>query len=583
MSTSRYLVKQRNSTVFYFRIRIPKALRGIVEKSELRYSVRTSDHDVARARVSVIGRNVRLILKQLKKLLRSERKEGHPCNKPEIIKRMFEDLLQKYLEKWLNEEEERRALRPRPLTEEELERELDIYSDLEVQAREDLALSDYRRISRSVDEILTENGIHGIEKDSEKYRKLCRDLLKTDVRYYEIEQKRAIGDYQSTVEQSAVKAPDSRSSTTDKKSPTLSEVIQLYSKDQQLGNCWTEKTTGETLASLDLLQEVLGNLPVNTITPLSMRDFKSKLMALPPNHKKSPKYRGKSVEELLSLEIDKTMSVITINKHLTRASGLFRWAAKNSYMDRNPAEGLQIASTKRDDEYRNVFTDEDLRKLFLSEAYLKDTHKYSYCFWVPLIALYTGMRLDEICQLHLDDLLWADAKKAEDGQSASNGGIYVIDVNNKDDKKLKNKSSRRVIPLHDFLVNDMNLPGYVEQMKAQGHARLFPELKKRKEGHGKTASSWFGRYREKCGVGGGTENTGKKDFHSFRHTVGNFLKQSGVEQSVISELLGHSVGSITLRRYGKRYIPRVVKEEAVDRLNYGIDLSHLKRSRFVVP
>lgn len=85
-----------------------------------------------------------------------------------------------------------------------------------------------------------------------------------------------------------------------------------------------------------------------------------------------------------------------------------------------------------------------------------------------------------------------------------------------------------------------------------------------------------------CEVGGGAEDTGKKDFHSFRHTVGDFLKQSGVEPSVISELLGHSVDSITLSRYGKRYSPRVLKKQAVDKLDYVIDLSHLKKSRFVV-
>ena len=329
MSAFSYLIKQKNSSVFFFRIQIPNALRGIVGKNELRYSVRTSELELARTRASFIGRNIRLILKQLKKMLGSERKEGCPYNKPEIIKRMFDDLLQKYIEKWLNEEEERRALRPRPLTEEELEREMDIFSDLETQAREDLALSDYRRISRSVDEILAENGIHGIEKDSEKYRKLCRDLLKTDVRYYEIEQRRAVGDYQSTAELRSVTSPDNPSKKTDAKSPTLSEVIQLYSKDQILGKRWTEKTTGETLASLDLLQNILGDLPVNKITSLNLRDFKNKLMALPPNHKKSPQYRDKSVAEVLSANIEKTMSVITINKHLTRASGLFRWAVKN--------------------------------------------------------------------------------------------------------------------------------------------------------------------------------------------------------------------------------------------------------------
>jgi hypothetical protein len=284
MSASSYLVKQRNSTALCFRIRIPVDLQGIVGKSELRYSVRTSDPELARVRALDIGRNVKLLLKLLRRKLGSESsgQEGSPYNKPEIINKMFDNLLQKYLEKWLSEEEERRVLRPRPMTQEELDHELDTFSDLENEAIEDLTLSDYRRISSYVDEILIENRINEIEKHSEPYKKLCRELLKTNIRYYEIERKRALGNYQSEAELHPVASPEQPCSNNDAKSPALSEVIKQYSDEQCLGKRWTEKTTGETLASLDLLLEILGDVPVNTITPLNLRDFKSKLMALPP-------------------------------------------------------------------------------------------------------------------------------------------------------------------------------------------------------------------------------------------------------------------------------------------------------------
>ena len=45
--------------------------------------------------------------------------------------------------------------------------------------------------------------------------------------------------------------------------------------------------------------------------------------------------------------------------------------------------------------------------------------------------------------------------------------------------------------------------------------------------------------------------TSKKSFHSLRHTFANELKQSGVNEQVASELIGHATQSITYGRYGK--------------------------------
>jgi integrase len=499
-------------------------------------------------------------------------------------------------------------MRTRPFTEDELEGHLESLSFLESDARENLALCDYGRISRYVDDLLRENGIEGIEKDSGPYRKLCRGLLETHVRFLEIEQERTVGDYKSSRGGGANqinRGPDHEAgsscidpsrtgvlSSDPKSSDRLSMLIRLHATEQRKAGAWSEKSEQEILTSLNLMVDIVGDAPIRTITSAVMRDLKHKLMALPPNHQKSPRYRGKSVLEILKMDIDKTMSVTTINKHLDRASSLFKWSVRNGYLDKNPADGLQIAAKKRDDEYRAVFSVEDLKHLFLSETYEMDKHRHGYCFWLPVVALFTGMRLDEICQLRLEDIYQVEPSVAQDATEVNGwqdkSRLYVFDVNDKGDKKLKNKSSRRLVPLHDFLVNDLNLPGYVERLKSQGHERLFPELRKRRDGHGQMASKWFARYRTHCGIAGCEvgrptgEDKGKKDFHSFRHTISNILKQSSVEPTVISELLGHSVGSITLSRYGKRYAPRVLKEQAVDRLDYGVNLSHLKQSRFIV-
>jgi integrase len=61
-----------------------------------------------------------------------------------------------------------------------------------------------------------------------------------------------------------------------------------------------------------------------------------------------------------------------------------------------------------------------------------------------------------------------------------------------------------------------------------------------------------------------------KVFHSFRHTFTDALKQAGILETIISELVGHSTSeSMTMGRYGKRYQPKVLLE-ALMKLDYGV-------------
>ena len=76
--------------------------------------------------------------------------------------------------------------------------------------------------------------------------------------------------------------------------------------------------------------------------------------------------------------------------------------------------------------------------------------------------------------------------------------------------------------------------------------------------------------------------TDKKNFHSFRHTVIDLLKQKGIEPHFINELLGYSTGNIDLERYGKGYSPDILYNKCVKKIFYetshkkGIDFKSLK-------
>ena len=127
-----------------------------------------------------------------------------------------------------------------------------------------------------------------------------------------------------------------------------------------------------------------------------------------------------------------------------------------------------------------------------------------------------------------------------------------------DDKSIKTKSGKRIIPLHPKLLNPGFL-NYLNQIKNQNQEKLFPQLKKmRSTGYGILISRWFGRYLKKLGI-----KQKDKNFHSFRHTVVNKLSTQQVYEPSIKELIGHSHGSLTMDVYGDQQPFQILLTECV--------------------
>lgn len=131
------------------------------------------------------------------------------------------------------------------------------------------------------------------------------------------------------------------------------------------------------------------------------------------------------------------------------------------------------------------------------------------------------------------------------------------------DQKLKTVTSERIVPIHSKL----KALGFLEFVRAQreaGHQRVFAELSShRSHGYAAAPSKWFARVRDQLGFREGSE---RKDFHSFRHTLADHLKQKGIVESLVGGILGHQSGGITFSRYGKDFRPEVLAPviESVD-------------------
>jgi len=248
----------------------------------------------------------------------------------------------------------------------------------------------------------------------------------------------------------------------------------------------------------------------------------------------------------------RTLSVSTVNKYLIRISSLFEWAQRHGYVAANHFTGLSLKKTKRADEERKVFDKADLDLLFGTEIFTAKKYLRSYYYWLPLLGIYTGARLEELCQLHLEDI-------------SEHNDMWVLDLNDKAEKGVKTASGKRLVPVHSQLI-ELGLVDRVEALKRKSEIRLFPELKQQSSGYSQAASKWFARYRKRCGV-----SEEGKVFHSFRHTFADTLKQKGAEQQKIAALMGHVDQSITTGRYGKPYEPEGLKD-VIEMLDFELSL-----------
>ena len=219
-------------------------------------------------------------------------------------------------------------------------------------------------------------------------------------------------------------------------------------------------------------------------------------------------------------------------KRLDRVGYLFRWAKTARLIDDDFHDAFKFPAKIPKNSYLK-FENSDLVALFESEAYRTQQFKTSSEYWLPLLALFTGARLNELCQLTASDIGLHD-------------GVDTISIMDEDGKRLKNESSRRIVPIHAKLIKI----GFLEYVSKISSGRIFPELSesKSKQGDfGKEGTRKFTDYRRSVGVGTDTynvetkkwEGANKKVFHSFRSTLISALRKANVPKDRRTRLAGH--------------------------------------------
>lgn len=326
----------------------------------------------------------------------------------------------------------------------------------------------------------------------------------------------------------------------------FSHAVQKY-----LDDCPSDShsTRFQKEATYRLFQQLMGDLPLNDIGINEAREFKTLLQKIPSNAKKQY-----DIESFENVDLDKLKGKPqhpkTINNRLAYIVAMFNWAIRTGYYHgQNPFFNLMIKIKKNGEERRHPFKPEELKALFHSDLY-KNYHQNSM-IWVPLIGLYTGMRLNEICQLYVSDI-----KKEK--------GIYIFDVNDDgQDKALKNPSSRRRVPIHKELIRKGFLD-YVDEQVNMGETRLFPDIPR--GASAKSYSSTFTKRFWRLLLALKIKRQGLC-FHSLRHTFIDGMRNAGVERSIVMALTGHQSSKEVHDSYGYGYNLSIL-QKGINKLSF---------------
>ena len=158
-------------------------------------------------------------------------------------------------------------------------------------------------------------------------------------------------------------------------------------------------------------------------------------------------------------------------------------------------------------------------------------------FFVPLIALLTGLRREEAAGLTVDDV-------------DREGDIHVFHVRENDMRGVKTLKSRRTVPIHRELIR-LGLMKAVEDQRRKGSMFVFPEL--RSASSAAMGDAVYDTIVEAVGpITSGKEGTLiPRPIHGLRHWCNNAMKKEIVPSEVRDDILGKRGSKESEDRYAE--------------------------------
>jgi integrase len=326
-------------------------------------------------------------------------------------------------------------------------------------------------------------------------------------------------------------------------------------------------------ASVRIFTEIVGDLRLGEITKQEVFEFNTMIQRLPSNFGKSSRdtrtarqviedldeteelnlasleeaerLKGTlpgEIEDKLAKARAKRIGSRTIQRHQLALNAMLKQAHTQGLMVKNPFQGHVLTDKEVTDRQKSERTVErkgwgdDIYSLFRSAIYQQPLDdETDPLFWAPLIAVYAGLRLEEACQLRVNDFDHED-------------GVAFLSVQNAiGSQNYKSPNSLRSVPLHRALI-DLGLLHLVELRRRDGMSRLFPQIARSKSKGTLSAimSKRFGYYVQSKEI---KKAEARLDFHALRTEFQTRLTRQKVPEHVRKYLMGHEQNDITYKSY----------------------------------
>ena len=379
----------------------------------------------------------------------------------------------------------------------------------------------------------------------------------------------------------ATNQPPALSPSPAAKAHTLGELVADYEK---LKTATKKETTVKAIAlPLRFIREVVGvDTPLQNVNREHLRGVANAVLSYPTNAVQ--KFHGLSILQAIAegqKQGSPTREAKTLKNNWIHILSVFNYAVKDGWMKDNPAKGSWFEEkfpngSKKSD--RIPFKVEDLQKVFSSPLYTgakNDGRGYLTPgpniirrgrFWVPLIGLFHGARLQETCQLYTEDV------KGEGAEMCFFLREEDDDGNARPDNSIKSNETERLVPIHPELFK-MGFADYVaERRAAKDSPRLFPTmpLGKSTNRHSNPASKWFGQFVSRVAP------DCKQTYHCLRHAFTDAMRRAEITPEIAKKLGGWvDKGGSAMNLYGNGPSMEHLRRD-IAKVNYpGLDLSHL--------
>lgn len=604
-----YLFKNSYS-IYYFRCVFPLPLQRQLQRREFKRSLRTSDRKLAIKVARYFKFRLDGVFKQV-----VERKMNWSETK------IFLDGVAKdILDKFKAEIEEQGPCANVVDSYVEAFAELEAFTFLEMKLTDENHFEDFDRntneivlreftgdissvvaIRKIANRIISD---YGIEVPSGKYERFCTQVAEMLVKLYDDRENYLIdinagvhylnnqfstnGSTESKLKSSACDDDISRivNIEIENDSITFSELVDKFVDYKREGKGWNNQRTCDlNRQKLEFVNELIccikkkKDVKLKELASSDVTFLEKWLRLLPANSKK--RYPNIPLPELIAksesgvIPASERITEVTYNGYAHLVMSMFKFAhsPRQKFVRDNYFIDMKIKESG--DNKRPPFTEKDLKYFFNTDLFLGKYFKleHAWRYWVPILMLYSGARVEEICQLRLSNIV-------------DEFGIKCLDIKFEEDVKravvitaVKNASSKRMIPIHPKL-KKIGFMDYVRFLQDKGEAKLFPSLSNITidGGYAKAGakvSKYFNEdskhrhkksYISRAGVNG--EGKPRKVLYCFRHTVETLLDnlKKEVHFEKIDNILGHKIKTTGRGTYGGYEAPTLLR--VVEKIDY---------------